>query len=336
MFNWINKNSRENRRKRRDPYKLDVKVRSSQRVQAQVGRGMLWLATLMAAGLVVFGLYQAFTFLVSKSFTENAAYSINEIKIETDGTLPRSQVVELAGVREGQNLFAVDLPGVRAALESHPVIRRAEIRRLLPDKLQIIISERVPIAQVYTKTVRDAAGRVTAPPAAYLIDATAVVMKPVGVFGATGAGGKPAVRLPLLTGVDAKLIKLGRRIESEQVQKALDLVHLCEGTEFAPLLDFDRVDVTVEGFLVMVMRQGGLVTFAAENLTTQLKRLKIVLTHPARAGRVIATCDLSVGLNVPVTYFTPPASTVPGAASVAMSGPQIINVRNTASGGRHP
>ncbi len=336
MFNWINENSRENRRKRRDPCKLDVKVRCSQRVQAQVGRGMLWLATLMAAGLVVFGLYHAFTFFVSKSLTENAAYNINEIKIETDGTLPHPQIVDLAGVREGQNLFAVDLPGVRAALESHPVIRRAEIRRLLPDKLHIIISERVPIAQVYTKTVRDAAGRVTAPPTACLIDATAVVMKPVGVFGATGEGGKPAVRLPLLTGVDAKLIKPGRRIESEQVQKALDLVHLCEGAEFAPLLDFDRVDVAVDGFLVMVMRQGGLVTFAAENLAAQLKRLKIVLTHPSRAGRIIATCDLSVGLNIPVTYFAPPASIVPGAASVAMSGPQIINVRNTTSGGRHP
>jgi len=156
------------------------------------------------------------------------------------------------------------------------------------------------------------------------------------VFGATGAGGRPAVRLPLLTGVDPRLIRLGRRIESEQVQKALDLVHLCEEAELATLLDFDRVDVAVEGFLVMVMRQGGLVTFATENLATQLRRLKVILTHPARAGRVIATCDLSVGLNVPVTYFAPSASRAPDAASVAMSGPQIINVGNLASGGRHP
>lgn len=338
MSNWFSKDPRENRRRRRDPYSLDVKVRSSHRAQAQIGRAILWLAAALAVGLVVVCSYRAFTYFVARSFTDNPAYNIASIHVQTDGVIERADILKLSGVSEGQNLFTVDLAAVRAALESHPSIRRAEIRRVLPGKLQIVVSERVPVAQIYTLATRDNLGRVIAPPTGYLIDATAVVMRPAGALGQATPDGKPGARLPLLTGVDMRLVKEGSRIASEQVQKGLDLIHLCEASDLGPLLDYDRVDVATEGFLVMVTRQGGLVTFAASDMAHQLRRLKVILTHPARAGQIVRTCDLSVGLNVPVTYFSRSgAADAMGAAAVAMSnGAQIIHVRRGEQGGRFP
>ena len=222
--------------------------------------------------------------------------------MDHDGSLTREEIVTLYGVREGQNLYAVDLGGIRATLESNPVIRRAEIYRVLPDKLRIVVSERVAAAQFFTRALYDGVTRrVIRPPTGYLIGSDGVVMKPVNPF----APSKDTARLPLLTGVEPGEIKLGQPLSGAQVLSGLNLIHLCQSPDIAPLLDYERVDLSRKGALVMVTRYGGQISFALDDLPAQLKRLKTILTHPSRGGQILRTCDLSVQMNVPVTYFAP-------------------------------
>ena len=327
MFDRLFRNPRENRRKRRDPYTLNVKVRAPHRTEAQVGKAMMSLAVVLAVGLATYGTFWAFQRFVREAFTGNSRYDIASIQVENDGGLTRDEIVTLAGVREGQNLYAVDLAAIRAALESNPVIRRAEIYRALPDKLRIVVSERVATAQFFTRASYDAVTRrVTAPPMGYLIGADGVVMKPLNPFAAS----KDTARLPLLTGVEPVEIKLGHRLSGEQLQTGLNLIHLCESPDIAPLLDYERIDLSRKGALVMVTRYGGQITFSLEDLTGQLARLKMILTHPSRAGQIIRTCDLSVQMNVPVTYFTPVSANPEISQGVAAA------TSRSSKGGVHP
>ncbi len=302
MFDRLFRNPRENRRKRRDPYTLNVKVRAPHRTQAQIGKAVMSVAVLLAIGLVAFGSFRAFQHFVHGAFTENHKYNIISIQVENDGGLAREEIMTLAGVREGQNLYAVDLGAIRAALESNPMIRRAEIHRVLPDKLRIVVSERVAAAQFFTHARYDGATRrVITPPMGYLIGSDGVVMKPVNPF----AVSKDTARLPLMSGVEAGEIKLGQPLSGAHLLSGLNLIHLCQSPDIAPLLDYERIDLSRKGALVMVTRYGGQITFGLDDLPGQLTRLKTILTHPSRAGQIIRTCDLSVQMNVPVTYFAP-------------------------------
>ena len=333
MFDRWLRNPRENRRKRRDQYSLNVKVRAPHRTEAQIGKAVMSAAAALTMGLVAFGGFRAFQYFVQTAFTENARYSIASIQVENDGGLTREDILTLAGVREGQNLYAVNLGAIRAALESNPVIRRAEIYRVLPDKLRIVVSERVAAAQFFTRARYDAAmRRVLAPPMGYLIGSDGVVMKPLNPF----APSKDTARLPLISGVEPGEIELGQPLSGAQLQCGLNLIHLCESPDIAPLLDYERIDLSRKDALVMVTRYGGQITFGLDDLPAQLKRLKTILTHPSRAGQLIRTCDLSVLMNVPVTYFAPaqPHAGISNSAATAVAG-GTASIRSS-QGGIHP
>jgi len=333
MFDRLFRNPRENRRKRRDPYTLNVKVRAPHRTQAQVGKAVMSVAVLLGIGLLAYGGFWAFQRFVQEAFTGNAKYNIAAIQMENDGGLTREEIMTLAGVREGQNLYAVDLGAIRAALESNPVVRRAEIYRVLPDKLRIVVSERVAMAQFFTRALYDGVTRrVIRPPMGYLIGSDGVVMKPLNPF----AQSRDTARLPLLTGVEPDKIKVGQPLGGEQLLGGLNLIHLCQSPDIAPLLDYERVDLSRKGALVMVTRYGGQITFALDDLPAQLKRLKAILTHPSRAGQILRTCDLSVPMNVPVTYFAPVSANPELSKGVATAATGVAAAKRSPQGGIHP
>lgn len=333
MFDRWFGNPRENRRKRRDQYSLNVKVRAPHRTDAQIGKAVMSLAAALTMGLVAFGAYRAFQCFVQSAFTENARYSIASIQVDNDGGLTREDILALAGVREGQNLYAVNLGEIRAALESNPVIRRAEIYRVLPDKLRIVVSERVAAAQFFTRARYDGVTRrLLAPPMGYLIGSDGVVMKSVNPY----APSKDTARLPLITGVEPGDIKLGQPLSGAQVQSGLNLIHLCEAPDIAPLLDYERIDLSRKDALVMVTRHGGQITFPLDDLPGQLTRLKTILTYPSRLGKLIRTCDLTVSMNVPVTYFEPAPVTAGTSNNAATAAAGATVITRNSQGGTHP
>ncbi|RMG28439.1 MAG: cell division protein FtsQ/DivIB [Gammaproteobacteria bacterium] len=58
----------------------------------------------------------------------------------------------------GQGFFTVDVAAVRRAAESLDWVRRAQVRRLWPDRLEVRIEERVPVARWGTDALLDAQG----------------------------------------------------------------------------------------------------------------------------------------------------------------------------------
>ena len=65
-------------------------------------------------------------------FFENPDYQLSQIEIQTDGTLQRDQILKAADLREGGNIFGVNLAQVRDRLQQLPQVDEVQVTRKLP------------------------------------------------------------------------------------------------------------------------------------------------------------------------------------------------------------
>jgi cell division protein FtsQ len=80
--------------------------------------------------------------------TYTPVFRARHIDVEGEDTLTTAQVLRIAGVNDGTNVFHLDPSAVEASLRSSPWIADAEVVRDLPSTIQIRITEREPVAIV--------------------------------------------------------------------------------------------------------------------------------------------------------------------------------------------
>ena len=86
--------------------------------------------------------YGAYQFLMSDSF--------NDTSIEINGNeyYTRAQLIQMAEVRTGKNMFEFDLSAIRDRLLEDPYIKNVKIRRIPMGKLRFDVTERVEYTAV--------------------------------------------------------------------------------------------------------------------------------------------------------------------------------------------
>jgi len=98
--------------------------------------------------VVGWGIWLVVGWMHTLLFTENDRFLLERIQARTDGVLTEEILQEWTGVEPGVNLYELELPELRARLESHAIIRQALVRRTLPNGLEVAVKERVPIARM--------------------------------------------------------------------------------------------------------------------------------------------------------------------------------------------
>jgi cell division protein FtsQ len=130
-------------------------------------------------------------------------FAVKEIEVRGTERTNREQVLELASISRGDNIFRLGRDDIERALEHHPWIRRASVTRQLPRRLIIDIEENQPAAVVELDGL-------------YLADATGAVFKRAEVDKGETSG------LPVITGIgrdeylsdpDAAQAKIRRGLE---------------------------------------------------------------------------------------------------------------------------
>jgi cell division protein FtsQ len=111
---------------------------------------------------------------------ENQYFSVREIQVHAGGKIGGNEIIALAGLRHGMNLWNIEPTVIEARIAKHPWVRRVLVRRDFPHRVVIDIEERQPKAIV-------AIGRL------YYVDSEGVLFKEVG----TGEN----VQFPMLTGL---------------------------------------------------------------------------------------------------------------------------------------
>jgi cell division septal protein FtsQ len=279
-------------RQRRQQHLLDVKVRSRKAVAHRNRRLLVVFSKIALVIALISGIYVGARFAAKRLFIDNPDYRLTSIEVQTDGTLQREQILSVADLREGENIFRVNLARVHDRLQELPQVDEVEVVRRLPGEIDLRIVERKPIAWVTSeKQIADP----FASDAAFLIDARGVLMKEKKLL-------PEYLGLPLILGCASESLEAGKIVESPETKAALELLRLSTRSFMQTRFQIREIDVSKGYCLVVTDKNHSRVTFGFDNLDLQLQRLEQFLIYSDDAHREIATANLLVQRNIPVTF----------------------------------
>lgn len=278
-------------RQRRQQHLLEVSVRASkareQRLRMVIGG---------CFRLFIFCAFIGGTWIGAKKalqvfFWDNPTFHLTDIRVETDGTLTREQILTTGGIVEGRHIFLTDLAAATSALDKLPQVERVDVLRTLPNRVDINITERRPIAWVAAAGDTDPASSERS----FLIDARGYVMRSRKLL-------PEYLHLPVISGVETENIVAGQKVTTFETQAALELLRLnADSTRWQAR----NIDVSKGYCLIVNDRSRARVTFALDKIDAQLARLYRLLDHIQPANREIQTVNLFVERNTPVTFYEP-------------------------------
>lgn len=80
--------------------------------------------------------------------TTSPTFALAKITVRGNVRADGVELTRLAGLARGQNLFSLDVETLQRAVEQHPWVRSAKIRRHFPSSLSIVVEEHEPAAMV--------------------------------------------------------------------------------------------------------------------------------------------------------------------------------------------
>ncbi len=135
----------------------DIPQEITPRAMSRVGRRRLTLRTFRNIGLIalalvlVYGGFRLYETMQTDPALLTAAAGgqpVQHIVLETDGVLTQAWVEEVLQLDTTVGLMELDLWALRAKLEAHRQVRKADLRRKFPDTLLVHLEERSPVVRL--------------------------------------------------------------------------------------------------------------------------------------------------------------------------------------------
>ncbi len=284
-----------NTRQRRQQHLLDVKVRSHKATQHRNKRLMVIASRMLLGALVCAGLVFGVRYGSRRLFFDNPDYRLTKIEMQTDGTLQREQVLAAADLREGVNIFSVNLAHVHDRLEQLPQVDEVQVVRNMPGEISVQIVERKPVAWI---TSDDNMANPFASEGAFLVDVRGVLMREKKLL-------PEYLGLPVIVGCAAESLNAGKVVDSFEAKAALELLRLSTRSFMQTRFQVREIDVSKGYCLVVTDKNRTRVTFGFDNLDAQLQRLEQFLVYSDDSNRELDTVNLLVQRNIPVTFARP-------------------------------
>jgi cell division septal protein FtsQ len=289
-----------NVRQRRQQHLLDVKVRSrsatqhrNRRVLVVVSKGALLIA-------LCFGIYAGGRLMAKRFFFDNPDYRLSTIDVQTDGTLQREQILRTADLREGENVFRVNLSQVHDRLQQLPQVDEVQVVRKLPAEIDIKLIERKPIAWITSEKGMDDP---FSSEAAFLVDARGILMKEKKLL-------PEYLGLPLISGCTSESLEPGKIVDSYEAKAALELLRMSTRSFMQTRFQIREIDLSKGYCLSVTDKNRTRVAFGFDNLDAQLQKFEQLLIYADDTKQELATVNLLVQRNIPVTFGKPAAEVI--------------------------
>jgi cell division septal protein FtsQ len=281
-----------NMRQRRQQHLLDVKVRSRRAAQHRARRVMAVLSRVILLAALCAAIYAGTREAARRLFFENPDYTLKTIELQTDGTLQREQILNAADLREGENIFRVNLARVHDLIQQLPQTDEVQVVRKLPSEIDIRVVERKPVAWITNdKEISDP----FASDSAFLVDARGVLMKEKKLL-------PEYLGLPVILGCSSESLEVGKVVESFEAKTALELLRLSASSFLQMRFQIREIDVSESYRLLVTDKNHSRVTFGYNDLEAQLRRLEQFLVYCDDSKQELATLNLLVQRNIPVTF----------------------------------
>ena len=142
---------------------------------------------------------------VSDTLLSNSYFSVQEIKVRGGGRVGGSEIVAMAGMSQGMNIWKIDPEIIEKKVSKHPWVKRVLVRRELPRRVVIEVEEREAKGIVVLGKL-------------YYVDAEGLVFKEVEEGENTNS--------PLLTGLQQTELASQAHATRHKIREALKLSDL--------------------------------------------------------------------------------------------------------------
>jgi cell division septal protein FtsQ len=258
-----------------EPYRFRTKRKTVKRVRAERNKG--WSGkgprgvTGMARGFLVFLLVAAAGWLGYSATLGAELLQIAGVDVQGVKHISEAELKEIVGVFTGQNIFRVDLGTAVRRAQANGWVREARIHRSLPNRITLVVTERVPYA------ILDNGG------ARYLMDEQGTIIERL-----TRETDK---RWPLpIVAIKTDLARPGEQVTAEGAQEAFELL-----AEIAARGGWKPVDVTIRAGSseqLAVLYAEHEFKIGNGNYPEKLRRLAEIMSDVKQRGLEIASVDL--------------------------------------------
>lgn len=225
--------------------------------------GMLWVLGVLAV--------LAGTAWAGRWFFRSPHFAVATLEVSGQRRLTREAIETVADITLGVNLFAVDTKAVVARLESLPLIRRAQVTRILPNRVSIEVEERRPFSLVHAGAL-------------HWIDEEGVDL---------GLETRAvAVEAPLLSGLGPDDLGTARRAPSDRAVLGVALQRLLLRSQSPLLQQIAEIDVGRPEGPVLYTVNGIEVRLGHDDWESRLGRLQGVLAQLTASGEAVTAVDL--------------------------------------------
>jgi len=267
-------------------YTTPRKRHSRKQVLQAVAWSSIVVSMLVAVGV---GLHIGISLLLDRALYTNPRYALNHIEIEPRGHFTEFAIRQAAGLEPGQNLWTLNLPQITSDLGKLPYVSYAKVERHFPDKVKIVIHERVPVVKIVGLNI-DLGTRET-----FYLDRDCIVLKP--------REDEAAPLMPEIIGLSNAELEPGMHLEHTSLTRALEILDAIDHTELHTSVDIRSIDLSQPLSITMVTTRDMAITFRLDNVEEQLRRLLAIVAYSENQQKTIHTVDLTPDRNVPVTFY---------------------------------
>ncbi len=315
-----------NPRQRKEQHLLDVRVRSHKAVQYRNRRIFVIGSKTALCVAACAALFYGIRYGAKQLFFENPDYRLSKIEVQTDGTLKRDQILQAAELREGINIFSVNLARVQERLQKLPQVDVVQVVRKMPAEIDVQIVERKPVAWI---TAEQGVSKIFSDDDGYLIDARGVIMPEKKLL-------PEYLGLPVIVGAPAKeKLQASRTVETPEVKAALELLRLSTRSFMQTRFQLREIDVSKGYCLLVTDKNRTRVTFGIDDMEAQLSRLEQFLVFTDDSRMELETVNLLVQRNIPVTFAKPAAQVINETIDPDGAEPKILRAVPVQPGGEN-
>ncbi len=216
------------------------------------------LGTLVLRVVIVLGLSGGLYFGATHGYrwaTTSPSFALEDVTFSGNARSTEGELLRLAGLAFGQNLFQMDVTALERAMDAHPWVRKVEVTRHFPSRIAVEVEEFEPAAM-------GSLGEL------YLLDREGVPFKKLQ------AGDE--LDLPLVTGLTREAYVASPEKASGQFRAALALMDAWSG-------EVSEIRIAQDGMTV-VTENGVEVRMGLGDTPGKLARLEKVRTELGRRG----------------------------------------------------
>lgn len=267
------------------------KIREMEKVQMK-RKGFKWAT----ASIILICLAVLLKITVRESFLNNPQFSLKQIVVRTDGSLTAQKIVRTSALTTGTNLLTVNMREIQGRLLQLPQVSTVKVTRDYEGRLTLEVKQRQPVAWLECSKLGMIAGR---PDVGHFIDIEGVTFPCEVVTPAYQA--LPVIRYETL----AQNFP-GVAVSDLQVKAALSLLKQLQDRFEQGAEELRGIDIQKPYAMTASFADQSLITFGVDDLKEQLTRLDRIRLEARHRHWRIATLNLLVKQNVPVTFRDAP------------------------------